>query len=163
MKHRRHQCKSRNVRLLPRVAILHRIAKSGKVGPQPAHKRAFLLFARPERSCPIGLRIGPNIWKILLSQIRPFQGLGLSAKGRYHPSPTAPPSSRGRRLSHFAMKHRRHKVNPVTLSLYSSPKAIPPPFEPYEPFEPFEPGRGEAASLLIKNLYLFIEKHYHTF
>ena len=128
------------------MAILHRIAKSGKVGPQPAHKRAFLLFARPEWSCPIGLRIGPNIWKILLSQIRPFQGLGLSAKGRYHPSPTAPPSSRGRRLSHFAMKHRRHKVNPVTLSLYSSPKAIPPPFEPYEPYEPFEPFEPEPRS-----------------
>ena len=26
--------------------ILHRIAKSGKVGPEPAHKRAFLLFAQ---------------------------------------------------------------------------------------------------------------------
>ena len=37
------------------------------------------------------------------------------------------------------------------------------PSEPCEPSEPFEPGRGEAAALLTKNLYLFIEKHYHTF
>ena len=27
----------------------------------------------------------------------------------------------------------------VTLTIYSSPQAIPPPFEPSEPFEPFEP------------------------
>jgi hypothetical protein len=65
------------------VAILHRIAKSGKVGPQPAHKRAFLLLARPEWSCPIGLRIGPkNIRKELtpLSSVAsgatPFLGKG---------------------------------------------------------------------------------------
>ena len=48
---------------------------------------AFLLFARPEWSCPTGLRIGlcaakapPKGGITRMSQIRPLQGLGFSTK-----------------------------------------------------------------------------------
>ncbi len=39
-----------------------------------------------------------------VSQIRPLQGLGFSAKIRYPPSPAATPPSFGRGLTHYVMQ-----------------------------------------------------------
>jgi hypothetical protein len=51
------------------------------------------------------LRIGPNIRQTTFLQNRPLRGLGFSTKIRYHPSPAATPSSRGRRLWLSDMYH----------------------------------------------------------
>ena len=61
--------------------------------------------------CPTGMELGEALRNTeygalsFMSQIRPFQGLGLSAKGRYPPSPTATPPSKGRGLGHSVMQH----------------------------------------------------------
>ena len=47
----------------------------------------FLLIARPEWSWAIALRNTEYAARNFMNHIRPFQGLGLSLKGRYHPSP----------------------------------------------------------------------------
>ena len=65
--------------------------------------------------CPTGMGLGEALRNTeygalsFMSQIRPFQGLGLSAKGRYPPALSAPPPSRGRGLWHFVMQHWRHQ------------------------------------------------------